>query len=91
MGCARCDNTGWVAVERGGVRRVERISEIAGMEDVTPQLQDIFVFEQTGRRGRNVEGRFVATGIVPQKVLALRSRGIEVPLDIFRKGTGGGP
>jgi pilus assembly protein CpaF len=73
-----------------GVRRVERISEISGMEDQTPQLQDIFLFEQTGHRGRHVEGRFVATGLVPRKILALRNRGVDVPLEIFRKSTGAG-
>lgn len=73
-----------------GVRRVERISEIVGMEDQTPQLQDAFIFEQTGSRGRNVEGGFSATGIVPQKILALRNRGVDVPLEIFRKQAGTG-
>ena len=32
-----------------GVRRVESIAEITGMEGTTPQLQDIFRFERRGR------------------------------------------
>ncbi|MDX1968268.1 MAG: CpaF family protein [Planctomycetaceae bacterium] len=68
-----------------GVRRVERISELTGIEELTIQLQDIFVFERTGLRGRSVEGRFTATGIVPRAVQELRERGVDVPLEIFRK------
>ena len=57
-----------------GVRRVECVSEITGIEGVTPQLQDIFRFERRGRRGRNVAGEYVATGIVPRLVEDLRTR-----------------
>jgi len=68
-----------------GVRRVESIAEITGMEGSTPQMQDIFRFERRGRRGKNVAGEFVATGIVPRFVEELRERDIAVPLEIFRK------
>ncbi len=68
-----------------GVRRVESIAEITGMEGLTPQMQDIFRFERRGRRGKNVAGEFVATGIVPRFVEELRERDIDVPLEIFRK------
>ncbi len=43
-----------------GVRRVESIAEITGMEGSTPQMQDIFRFERRGRRGKSVAGEFVA-------------------------------
>ena len=69
-----------------GVRRVERISELCGLEDTTPQLQDVFVFHQTGRRGRIIEGEFAATGVVPRIVHELRQRGTDVPMDWFRPG-----
>ena len=39
-----------------GVRRVESIAEITGMEGSTPQMQDIFRFERRGRKG-NERGR----------------------------------
>ena len=68
-----------------GVRRVESIAEITGMEGTTPQLQDIFRFERRGRRGKSVAGEFVATGIVPRLVEELRERDIDVPLEIFHK------
>ncbi|MEM9826477.1 MAG: CpaF family protein [Planctomycetota bacterium] len=71
-----------------GARRVERISELCGLEDSTPQLQDVFVFKQTGRRGRNIEGRFVATGVVPRIVHELRERGVEIPMDWFQPQSG---
>jgi pilus assembly protein CpaF len=68
-----------------GVRRVERIAELTGMEDLTPQLQDLFVYRQTGRRGRQIEGSFHATGIVPRFVHELRERGLDASFEIYRK------
>ena len=68
-----------------GVRRLESIAEIVGMEGTTPQLQDIFRFERRGQRGRQIAGEFVATGIVPRVVEELHERGIEIPRTIFQK------
>jgi pilus assembly protein CpaF len=68
-----------------GVRRVESIAEIVGMEGTMPQLQDIFRFERHGLRGRQIAGEFVATGIVPRVVEELQERGIEVSRTIFQK------
>ncbi len=51
-----------------GVRRVESISELTGMEELTPQLQEIFVFKQRGRKDRQILGDYQATGIVPRRV-----------------------
>jgi pilus assembly protein CpaF len=67
-----------------GVRRVESIAEITGIEGLTPQLQDIFRFERRGRRGRSLAGEFVPTGIVPRLVEELREREIDVPVDLFQ-------
>jgi len=68
-----------------GVRRVECIAEITGMEGNTPQLQDLFRFERRGRRGRALLGDFMATGIVPRLVEELRERDIAVPLELFQR------
>jgi len=68
-----------------GVRRVENIAEMTGIEGTTPQLQDIFRFERRGRRGRTIAGEFVATGIVPRLVEELRERQIEIPVEIFQR------
>ncbi|TWT58859.1 putative conjugal transfer protein/MT3759 [Thalassoglobus neptunius] len=72
-----------------GVRRVDRISELTGLEESTPQLQDIFAFQQTGRQGRQIEGRFVATGIVPRCMHELRERDWDVSFEMFRKPSDG--
>src|SRR5262249_39140643 len=68
-----------------GVRRVEAVSEITGLESGTPLLQDIYRFQQTGRSGRKVVGTFAATGIVPRLAHELREKGIDVPVNIFQK------
>lgn len=68
-----------------GVRRLEAIAEIVGMEGSTPQLQDIFRFERRGVKGRQIVGEFVPTGIVPRVVDELLERGIEIPRAIFQK------
>jgi pilus assembly protein CpaF len=68
-----------------GVRRIESVSELTGMEGNTPLLQEIFAFRRRGRQGRHVIGDFVATGIVPHFVEDLRQRGVEVQLDWFQK------
>ncbi len=67
-----------------GIRRVESISELTGMEELTPQLQEIFVFKERGRKDRQIVGEFVPTGIVPRRVQQLRERGFDVPLNLFR-------
>lgn len=68
-----------------GVRRVESIAEVIGLEGLTPQMQDIFRFERHGKKGRIVEGAFVATGVVPRMVDELRDRGLPIDLKIFQK------
>ena len=67
-----------------GSRRVINITEITGVEGGTIQMQDIFVFEQTGfnEQGR-VVGQFTATGRVPEFYEDLRKRGITVDMSIF--------
>jgi pilus assembly protein CpaF len=67
-----------------GVRRVESIAEITGLEGLTPQMQDLFRFERLGKRGRTVAGRHVATGIVPRLADELRDREIAVPMTLFQ-------
>ena len=71
-----------------GVRRVSGISEILGLEGLTPVTQDIFRFERKGRKGRNVVGEFVATGVVPRLAEELRDRDVPVPMELFRKPKG---
>jgi pilus assembly protein CpaF len=82
-----------VHVERfeDGVRRVRSIAEVTGLEGNVPTMQDLFRFERgepvpgvRGSTSRRIQGRFVATGVVPRCAAELRQRGIEVPGDWFR-------
>jgi len=68
-----------------GVRRVQSISEVTGLEGPTPQTQELFRFEQRGRKGRSIVGEFVAMGIVPRLVDEMREQDIEIPVALFRK------
>ena len=67
-----------------GSRKITHIAEITGMESGTVQMQNIFVFKQTGfdEEGR-VRGAFKSTGRVPEFYEDLRSRGIDVNMSIF--------
>ncbi len=49
-----------------GIRRVESITEMIGIEDATPITQEIYRFERRGIKGRRVDGVFAATGIIPR-------------------------
>ncbi|MCP9471157.1 MAG: CpaF family protein [Nitrospira sp.] len=66
-----------------GVRRIERVTEITGMEGDVPLLQDIFTFRRLGMEGRRLRGEFSATGIVPRFVEGWRRRGVSIPLGLF--------
>lgn len=67
-----------------GVRRVQSISELVGMEGDTPQLQEIFRFVPKGRVNRKLTGEFLATGVVPHIVERLRENDFDVPMHIFQ-------
>ena len=45
-----------VARHSGGVRKIDKISEITGMEGDTISMHDIFVFKQTGVAKRRRQG-----------------------------------
>ena len=68
-----------------GTRRVERVSELVGLEQEAPQIQDVFVFQRGQQAGRS-DGEFRSTGIVPRVIEELRARGINVPVqEMFGK------
>ena len=71
-----------------GVRRVESIAEIAGLEGNTPLLNAIFEFKREGREGRRVKGRFKPTGVMPRVAETLRERGEAMPPQLFMEGAG---
>ena len=70
-----------------GVRRVQSIAEITGMEGDTPQLQEVFLFRSLGRQGKRLAGEFVATGIVPRVVEQMRAENHDVPMSLFQPRT----
>ena len=62
-----------------GVRRVESIVEITGMEGTTPSCRRSSASSGADSPASGSAGEFVATGIVPRAVEELRQRGIDVP------------
>ncbi|MAG94514.1 MAG: pilus assembly protein CpaF [Planctomycetaceae bacterium] len=71
---------------KGGKRRLMRVSEITGVDDDGFQLQDIFLFEQTGVDDAGIaQGEFLVTGYRPACLSRLRSAGIRLPDELFDK------
>ncbi|MCG8588083.1 MAG: CpaF family protein, partial [Proteobacteria bacterium] len=71
-----------------GVRRVESVAEVVGMEGSTALLEELFRFERHGVADGRVRGDYVATGIVPRFWPELGRRGIEISTDVFRREEG---
>jgi pilus assembly protein CpaF len=67
-----------------GIRRVETVTEITGMEGSMPLLQDVFTFQRLGLKGRRLHGEFHATGVVPTFVEGWRQQGLQIPLGLFQ-------
>ena len=67
-----------------GERKVTRITELTGCEDGVYQLDDVFVYRQTGAdaQGRP-QGTFYSTGYVPLALQRIESVGIALPSDLF--------
>ncbi len=68
-----------------GVRRIESVAEITGLEGLTPMMQELFAFRRHGRQGRRVIGEFIATGVVPRMVDELREEGVQIPAALFQR------
>ena len=67
-----------------GVRRVENVSEVVGLEGETLLLNEVFRFERRGFEDGRVVGAYRPTGVVPKLVDELRRRGVNIPVDMFR-------
>ena len=68
-----------------GVRRIESVAEITGLEGTTPQMQELFLFRRRGKQGRRVIGHFTATGVIPRMVDELREEGVQIPAALFQR------
>ena len=68
-----------------GRRKVTHVAEVTGLEDLTIQVRDIFVFEQTGvtEDGR-VIGEFRGTMPSPEFMERLRLSGTPLSPDLFK-------
>ena len=69
---------------RDGSRKITHLTEVQGMEGDVVTLQDIFVFEQTGKDEEGkIVGRLKPTGIRPKFIEKLSANGINLPNEIF--------
>lgn len=71
---------------RDGTRRVVQVAEVQAMEGETIQMQDLFVFEQTGMKNGRVLGALQSTGLRPKFAEKFEINGIMLPADIFQTG-----
>jgi pilus assembly protein CpaF len=69
-----------------GIRRIETVAELAGLEGSTPLLNAIFQFKRTGREGRRVSGSFQPTGVMPKVAELLRTLGEPLSPSLFAGG-----
>ena len=68
-----------------GTRKINKITEIVGMESDTITLQDIFVFRHDGFDERGgVLGKHIPTGIVPNLIEKLKTHGENLSTNIFK-------
>ena len=69
---------------RDGSRKITHLTEIQGMEGDVITMQDIFIFDQTGRDANGkIIGRYKPTGIRPKFVEKLLANGIKLPAELF--------
>jgi pilus assembly protein CpaF len=73
---------------RDGSRKVEKISEVQGMEGEIITMSDIFEFEQTGIEGGKIIGRIRPTGLRPKFIDRIEQSGIHLPPAVFGIGRG---
>jgi pilus assembly protein CpaF len=68
-----------------GTRRLVSLQEITGMESDVISMHEVFRYHRrmTDAEGK-IHGEYRATGIRPKFLDELKSRGIDVPFDIFR-------
>jgi pilus assembly protein CpaF len=77
-----------IQVERmeDGRRRIVSVQEINGMEGDVITSTELFAFERRGMDAEgNVLGELRSTGIVPGFLKDMHARGIELPVELFRR------
>lgn len=71
---------------RDGTRKIEKITEVQGMEGEIITMSDIFEFEQTGIEGGKIIGRIRPTGLRPRFIDRIEASGIHLPPSVFGVG-----
>lgn len=72
---------------RDGSRVITHITEVIAMEGDVIQLQDIFLFEQTGVDANGkVMGNHISTGITPKCYERIIAEGVRLDKEIFKPG-----
>ena len=71
---------------RDGSRKIEKITEVQGMEGEIITMSDIFEFEQTGIEGGKIIGRIRPTGLRPKFIDRIEQSGIHLPPSVFGVG-----
>lgn len=70
---------------RDGSRVITHITEVIAMEGDVIQLQDIFLFEQTGVDSNGkVMGNHISTGITPKSYERIIAEGVRLDKEIFK-------
>jgi pilus assembly protein CpaF len=73
---------------QGGERKITRISEVAGLENGSYRIEDIFGYRQTGVDSDDAAiGEFYATGYTPACAARMRTSGAKVADDWFTPWT----
>ena len=68
-----------------GARKITHVTEVSGVESGTIQLQDLFVYKQTGVDSNGkVQGEYAATGLMPIFYEQLERVGVAVDRSIFQ-------
>src|SRR5437763_4366913 len=65
---------------RDGIRRVDRICEISGMESEVVSTRDIFVFKHEGERDGRIQGHFEPSKLRPDLAAKAAEHGLEKQL-----------
>lgn len=68
-----------------GTRKIVKVSEVQGMEGDTIVMQDLFIFNQTGKKNGVVQGSLKATGLRPQFLHKMVANNIEISESVFKK------
>ncbi|MEO6368035.1 MAG: CpaF family protein, partial [Steroidobacteraceae bacterium] len=73
-----------------GKRRITSIAEINGMEGDVITMSEVFTFVREGMNADGtVKGELMPTGIVPSFHKLLQSRGIDLPISVFKPASRG--